>query len=174
MMRKSLFVIRAPAAVVIAIGAFAVAACGSSGSSTTNQTMASNDGVAAAAGTSSGRVDSAHTALGTILVNARGDALYLWRADMGTKSNCAGACAVAWPPFVITGKPTAGSGVKQSLLGTTRRSDGTEQVTYNGHPLYLFKGDTAAGQTNGQGSTGFGAPWYVLSTDGTEITAAPS
>ena len=64
--------------------------------------------------------------------------------------------------------------MKASLLGTTKRSDGTEQVTYNQHPLYLFRGDTASGQTTGQGSTGFGAPWYVLSPGGDQITGAAS
>jgi hypothetical protein len=71
---------------------------------------------------------------------------------------------------VTTGKPTAGSGVGSSLLATSKRADGTEQVTYNGHPLYRFAGDTAPRQTNGQGSTGFGALWYVLSPRGKPLT----
>ena len=71
---------------------------------------------------------------------------------------------------MTTGAPTAGSGAQASLLGTTKRSDGAEQVTYHQHPLYLFTGDTASGQTTGQGSTGFGAPWYVLSPGGKQIT----
>jgi hypothetical protein len=61
-----------------------------------------------------------------------------------------------------------------SLLGTTKRADGSEQVTYNGHPLYTFQGDTASGQTNGQGSAGFGALWFVLSPTGTQITGSAS
>ena len=73
---------------------------------------------------------------------------------------------------MTTGKPTAGNGVTSSLLGTTKRANGTEQVTYNGHPLYLFAGDTASSQTNGQGSDGFGAPWYVLSPQGNPLTGA--
>jgi hypothetical protein len=73
---------------------------------------------------------------------------------------------------VTTGKPTAGSGVRNSLLGTTKRVNGSEQVTYHGHPLYLFAGDTASGQTNGQGSDGFGALWYVLSPGGNALTGA--
>ena len=100
----------------------------------------------------------------------RGRTLYLFRADSGTNSACSGACAAAWPPLVTPGKLTAGTGVKQSLLGTTKRGNGAEQVTYGGHPLYLFTGDTAAGQTNGQGSGAFGAPWYVLSPTGQQIT----
>jgi predicted lipoprotein with Yx(FWY)xxD motif len=75
---------------------------------------------------------------------------------------------------LTTGAPTAGNGAKASLLGTTKRSDGTEQVTYNQHPLYLFTGDTAPGQTTGQGSAGFGAPWYVLAPGGDPITGSAS
>jgi predicted lipoprotein with Yx(FWY)xxD motif len=164
----------APAAV--AVTALALAACGSGGSSTATQ---SNGGVAASAQApstsgSSGTVDLASSDLGTILVDPRGRTLYLFRADTGTKSACTGECAAAWPPFVTTVKPTAGSGVKSSLLGISKRAGGTEQVTYSAHPLYLFKGDTASGQTNGQGSTAFGAPWYVLSPAGNQITGASS
>jgi predicted lipoprotein with Yx(FWY)xxD motif len=108
--------------------------------------------------------------LGSILVDSQGRTLYLWQADTGTKSTCTGACASAWPPLVTTRKPTAGSGLTSSLLGTTKRTNGTAQVTYNSHPLYLFAGDTASHQTNGQGSNGFGAPWYVLSPQGNPLT----
>jgi predicted lipoprotein with Yx(FWY)xxD motif len=80
----------------------------------------------------------------------------------------------AWPPLETTAKPTAGSGVKISPLATTKRADGSEQVTYNGHPLYTFQGDTASGNTNGQGSNGFGAPWFVLSPSGNQITSSAS
>jgi predicted lipoprotein with Yx(FWY)xxD motif len=73
---------------------------------------------------------------------------------------------------VTTAKPTAGNGVMSSLLATTKRANGTKQVTYNGHPLYRFAGDTAPRQTNGQGSTGFGALWYVLSPRGDQLTGS--
>ena len=112
--------------------------------------------------------------LGKILVDSQGRTLYLFQKDSGTKSACSGACASAWPPLRASGKPTAGSGAKASLLGTTPRSDGKPQVTYNGHPLYGYQGDSKAGDTNGQGINGFGAPWYVLSPTGNEITAASS
>jgi predicted lipoprotein with Yx(FWY)xxD motif len=110
--------------------------------------------------------------LGPILIDSHGLTLYLWQADTGAKSTCTGACASAWPPLMTTGTPTAGSGVRSSLLATTKRADGTKQVTYNGHPLYRFAGDTAPRQTNGQGSTGFGALWYVLSPRGNPLTGA--
>jgi predicted lipoprotein with Yx(FWY)xxD motif len=100
--------------------------------------------------------------------------MYLWEADKGSTSSCSGSCAQAWPPVTTTGKPTAGSGVTASMLGTTKRSDGSEQVTYNGHPLYYFVADTSAGSTKGQGSDGFGAKWWLVAPAGTAITASGS
>jgi predicted lipoprotein with Yx(FWY)xxD motif len=155
---------------LIAITALAIAACGGSSKATAGGGAA----VAPPASSSSGTVDVASRGLGRILVDSRGRTLYLWQADTGAKSTCSAACAAAWPPLLTSGSPTAGSGAKGSLLGISTRSDGTPQVTYNGHPLYLFKGDTAAGQTNGQGSTGFGALWYVLSAAGDQITTSGS
>ncbi|MET7644401.1 hypothetical protein ABZS83_12265 [Streptomyces sp. NPDC005426] len=123
----------------------------------------------------SGTVASASSPLGTILVDGEGRTLYLWEADTTSRSTCDGDCAQSWPPLTLTGKPVAGKGVKASLLGTTTRDDGRAEVTYNGHPLYRYAGDTAAGDTHGQGSNGFGAAWYVLDTAGNKITkAAPS
>lgn len=160
------------AAVAVVLSALAIAACGSGSSSKQATAGGAPAGSAAPSSNnaSSGTVDLAKSSLGPILVDSRGRTLYLWQADTGTKSTCTGACASAWPPLATTGKPTAGSGVKSSLLGTTNRANGTEQVTYDGHPLYLFAGDTASGQTNGQGSNGFGAPWYVLSPAGNRLT----
>jgi predicted lipoprotein with Yx(FWY)xxD motif len=160
------------AATAVALSAIAVAACGSGSSSKQTTTGAGGAASSAPSSTSasSGTVDLAKGSLGPILIDSRGRTLYLWQADTGAKSTCTGACASAWPPLVTTGKPTAGSGVRSSLLGTTKRANGTEQVTYNGHPLYRFAGDTAPRQTNGQGSTGFGALWYVLSPGGDPLT----
>jgi predicted lipoprotein with Yx(FWY)xxD motif len=81
---------------------------------------------------------------------------------------------VDWPPVTAKGKPTAGDGVSASKLGTTKRSDGSEQVTYDGHPLYRYQGDQSAGDANGQGLTAFGAAWYVVSPAGSRITTASS
>ena len=170
MLRRS----RLAALTIAPLSALAIAACGSSGSSTTNSGGASASASRPSAGTSSGTVDVAKTSLGSVLVDSEGRTLYLWKADTGSKSTCSGACATAWPPLETTGTPVAGSGVKHSLLGTTKRTDGSEQVTYNGHPLYTFQGDTGSGQTTGQGSTEFGAKWFVLSQTGTEITSSPS
>ena len=88
------------------------------------------------------------------------------------KSACTGACAAAWPPVTTTGSVTAGSGVTASDLGTITRSGGVKQVTYDGHPLYYFKGDTGAGTTNGQGLNAFGAKWWLVSPSGSQITSA--
>ena len=74
--------------------------------------------------------------------------------------------AQAWPPLTATTSPKAKGAVKASLLGTTKRADGSREVTYAGHPLYTFAGDTRAGQTTGQGSNGFGAPWWVVTPAG--------
>jgi predicted lipoprotein with Yx(FWY)xxD motif len=117
------------------------------------------------------RVAVATHGAGPMLVDAQGRTLYLWQADTGTSSTCSGACATAWPPVTTTGKPAAGSGAKASLLGTTKRSDGSTQITYAGHPLYRFAGDTAAGQLNGQGSDAFGAKWWVVTPAGAAATS---
>jgi predicted lipoprotein with Yx(FWY)xxD motif len=154
------------------LSALAIAACGSATSGTAGS---SGTPASPSAGTSSRTVDVAGTGLGSVLVDSQGRTLYLWRADTGTKSACTGACATAWPPLETTGKPTAGRGATTALLGTSKRADGSEQVTYHGHPLYTFQGDTAPGQTNGQGSNGFGALWFALSPSGAQITkSAPS
>jgi predicted lipoprotein with Yx(FWY)xxD motif len=103
------------------------------------------------------------------LVDGKGRALYLWEADTNGASTCTGACAAAWPPVTVSGTAQAGSGVDKALLGTVKRDDGTEQVTYNGHPLYYFVGDTGSGMAKGQGSKAFGADWYVLNAKGSKI-----
>jgi predicted lipoprotein with Yx(FWY)xxD motif len=108
------------------------------------------------------------TKLGRVLVDGSGRTLYLFEKDKGGKSACAGACATGWPPLMTSAKPKAGHGIQAKLLGTTRRASGT-QVTYSGHPLYAFAGDSQAGQTNGEGSKAFGAAWYVLAPNGHRI-----
>ena len=119
-------------------------------------------------------VSTAKTSLGRVLVNSNGRTLYLFSRDSGTTSECSGACAVNWPPLRVTGKPTIGSGAKASLIATTTRADGARQVTYNGHPLYLFKGDGKAGDTKGEALNAFGGNWYALSPAGNEVQAPSS
>jgi predicted lipoprotein with Yx(FWY)xxD motif len=107
------------------------------------------------------------TAVGDVLVDARGRTLYLRTIDASRKSTCYGSCAAAWPPFVTSARPRAGSGVKQALLGTAKRKDGTLQVTYAGHPLYFFGQDAKAGQISGQATAG---TWWVIGASGKKIT----
>ena len=104
-----------------------------------------------------------------MLADAEGRTLYLWEADQGDQSACDGPCAQTWPPLTTDGKPAAGDGVKATLLGTSKRADGTLGVTYAGHPLYYFSGDQAAGDANGKGSDGFGAKWWPVAPDGAAI-----
>ena len=158
------------AAVLVPLVALAAAGCGSNNDNGSTASPAP----ANAAHRSSATVSVADSDLGKILVDSSGRTLYLFEADTGTKSTCSGACATAWPPLRVSGKPTAGSGVKASSLGTTPRSDGKPQVTYNGHPLYGYQGDSGAGDTNGQNIDGFGAEWYVLSPSGNAITTSAS
>jgi len=100
---------------------------------------------------------------GSFLVDAKGMTLYLYTKDSAGTSVCTGGCANNWPPLTVTGQPSAGTGVTASLIGTITRADGSTQVTYNGHPLYYYKNDSAAGDKNGQG---IGGVWYVVSATG--------
>jgi predicted lipoprotein with Yx(FWY)xxD motif len=125
--------------------------------------------VAGVAATGGAKVAIARSSLGKILVDSKGKTLYDFPPDKGTTSVCYGACAALWPPFTTSGKPVAGPGVRQSLLGTTRRKDGKLEVTYNRHPLYYYVADRKAGQTTGQGLNQFGGPWWVISPAGKEI-----
>jgi predicted lipoprotein with Yx(FWY)xxD motif len=166
-------------AALAVVGALVLAACGGSGSSSSGSSSSSGASSTPSYGAakpstsntsnSSGAASTVSTktsSLGTFLVDGNGRTLYLWDADLGSKSTCTGACAQAWPPLTTTGTPKASGAVKASLLGTTKRADGSREVTYAGHPLYTFAGDTQAGQTTGEGSNGFGAPWWVVTPAG--------
>jgi predicted lipoprotein with Yx(FWY)xxD motif len=107
--------------------------------------------------------------LGRILVDSHGKTLYLWAHDKSGKSTCYGQCATYWPPLTTAGRPIAQAGARSALLGTTRRADGRMQVTYNRHPLYYFVGDKRAGQTAGEGLTGFGGRWDPVSAAGMAV-----
>jgi predicted lipoprotein with Yx(FWY)xxD motif len=150
-----------------AIAALAVAGCGGGGGTAGASTPKTSTGHAATVGV-------AGTGIGNVLVDSQGRTLYLFAKDQGTTSACSAACATAWPPLRASGKPVAGTGVKSSLLGTTKRSDGKPQVTYNGHPMYLYVGDQKAGDTSGQGIMAFGAGWFALTASGTQISGSAS
>jgi predicted lipoprotein with Yx(FWY)xxD motif len=154
--------------------ALVLAACGgssTSGSSSGSAAPAYGGGASTAPSSAANAsvVSTRTTSLGTFLVDGQGRALYLWNADHGSNSTCTGACAQAWPPLTTTATPKVSGAVKSSLLGTAMRADGSREVTYAGHPLYTFTGDTAAGQTAGEGSVAFGAPWWVVTTGGTAL-----
>ena len=167
--RRSRMSIAAVAAGLIAL-AIAVIGCGG-GSTTSGGGYGGSAAAAKTAPAPSGgpSVKLASTGLGKVLVDAQGRTLYLFEADKGTMSACDGACASIWPPVTTKGKPTAGAGLAASKLGTAKRSDGTTGLTYNGHPLYTYAGDTAAGQTRGQGLDDYGAEWYALSARGDKV-----
>jgi predicted lipoprotein with Yx(FWY)xxD motif len=150
-------------AAVIPLTALAVAACGGGGGATAATPKTSS--------ASSATVGVANSSLGSILVNSTGRAVYLFKADVGDKSACTGACATAWPPLLATGAPTAGTGLTASKLATITRSGGSHQVSYNGHPLYLYVGDKKPGDVTGQGVTAFGAAWFALTPAGNQASA---
>ncbi|HYB29166.1 MAG TPA: hypothetical protein VEF89_21310 [Solirubrobacteraceae bacterium] len=168
----------------LATSALVLAACGSSSSSSTSSATAAPAASSSTSSTSatttpaaavSGTTIGTATAHGhTYLTGESGRSVYLWVADKGNTSSCSGACAQAWPPVTTKGKPTAGAGVTAADLGTTTRSDGSEQVTYNGHPLYYFVADKTAGSTAGQGSDSFGAKWWLVDPSGSAITTGGS
>ena len=166
--------IRFYASSVLGVGvALVVAACGSSSSNSSKHAASSTPSSTNASATSV-MVKTANSSAGKYLVGPNGRALYLWVADKNGKSVCSGACAKVWPPLTTTGKPTASGGAMAAHLGTLTRSDGTKQVTYNGHPLYYYAADTGPGQTTGQGSNNFGALWWLVSPSGASITKSVS
>lgn len=155
---------RLASAAAISLTALAFAACG--GDYGTSDSSAHTEQGAT--------IGVANTDLGSVLVDSNGRTLYLFQKDEGTTSVCNGTCATEWPPVLANGKPTVGDGASASLVATTRRSDETAQVTYNGHPVYRYYGDENPGDTNGQGLTTFGGAWYALSTAGDEVSGTGS
>lgn len=160
----------------LATCAAVLSACGSSSSSSSTAAPA-----ASATSTSSTTAAAASITIGTAqshgqtyLTGASGRALYLWVADAMDKSSCSSACAQVWPPVTASGKPTGSAGVTAGDLGTIKRSDGSEQVTYKGHPLYYYAADKSAGSTTGEGSNSFGAKWWLVAPSGSAITAGGS
>ena len=173
---------RLHAAVIAALAASAlvVAGCGSASSSSSGTataasaaTSSTSSSTAASSSDESGReeIGMAKGSIGTYLTADKGRSVYLWVADSGGTSACSGACAKFWPPVETKGKPKADHGVNAALLGTTMRSDGSEQVTYKGHPLYYYLPDRSKGQTTGQGNDGFGAKWWLVAPSGAAITS---
>lgn len=164
--------LRAGGFVALVTVALVVAGCGSSSSTKTSAAAASSSVASSSAAVSGVAVSTAKGTGGMYLVGAGGRALYLWVADHNGTSSCAGACAKAWPPLLTKASPTASGGVQMSDLSTITRSDGTKQVTYKGHPLYYFVGDTGSGTWRGEGSNSFGAKWWLVAPSGVAITTS--
>jgi predicted lipoprotein with Yx(FWY)xxD motif len=153
------------APVGLAAAALMIAACGSSSSTGAAAPAATTSNAA----TASGSVLKTTTIGGvTVLTNAKGLTLYWFAPDTSTTSKCNGQCATFWPP--VKGPATAGSGVT-GKLATITRADGTVQATYDGHPLYTYKGDTAPGQDKGNNLNASGGLWHDVTASG---AAAPA
>jgi predicted lipoprotein with Yx(FWY)xxD motif len=165
-----------PAKLGAAVGVgLLAAACGSAATSSPsagNTPAAAGSTPSASAQAAATVIKTASGSAGAFLTSSSGRAIYLWDKDTMNTSMCSGACAGAWPPVTANGSVTAGAGVTAKDLGTITRSDGTKQVTYNGHPLYYYAGDTGPGMASGQGSDSFGAKWWLVSPAGASITAA--
>jgi predicted lipoprotein with Yx(FWY)xxD motif len=169
---------RLPAAALsLAAVALIVAGCGGSSMSSSTSSSQESNAPAASGGASSGAAATTVSAtsnpeLGAVLVNSEGLTVYSFAKDSGTMSSCYGACAKAWPPVTTEGAPTSGEGAMSSQLGTTKRKDGTTQVTYAGHPLYTFVEDRNPGEANGNGISHFGGEWNALDEEGSAATAS--
>jgi predicted lipoprotein with Yx(FWY)xxD motif len=166
-------------AVAIIASSLALACCGTSRPATTT-TVAATTSTAAVSASATRHADPpprpphrvvavrvTWTAYGEALADRRGFALYRFTHDSSTHSTCYGACATAWPPYIV-GKQAlaAGRGARSGLLGTVRRRDGRLQVTYAGHPLYYYVGDRHPGQVLCQAVVEYGGGWYVVAANG--------
>lgn len=175
---------RSLVAVVPVAVALLMAACGSSSTKSSSTSAASPAGtssqtskgpygqsVSTTGGTAAqpALISTKHdTKLGTILAfGPKRLTVYLFVADKGPSSSCNGACAKLWPP--VSGKPQATGGAMNADLSTIKRADGTTQVTYKGHPLYLYVKDKDDGDAYGQGINSFGADWYALAPSGKQV-----
>jgi predicted lipoprotein with Yx(FWY)xxD motif len=167
-------------AVLALIALLAIAGCGSSSDSSSSSGSGGGayGGGESSTSTASSEPSGGGTAavvtassvpkLGKVIVDSKGFTLYDFHKDKGGKSSCFGACAQVWPPLTTEGKPQVGEGAMASKLGTTKRKDGTVQVTYAGWPLYTYVADKKPGEANGNDFSSFGAQWYALLPSGEE------
>ena len=172
---RNIFALAALALVAV----LAIAGCGSSGDSTSGGAYGGKGGEATSTATATKSPPGAESGVavltvasaakvGPVLVDAKGFTVYDFHKDKGTTSSCYGGCAGVWPPVLTEGAPTAGEGASAGKLGTTKRKDGTVQVTYAGHPLYTYAADKKPGEANGNDIDSFGAQWYALKGSGAE------
>jgi predicted lipoprotein with Yx(FWY)xxD motif len=106
---------------------------------------------------------------GDVLFDGDNQAIYYFDKESGSKSECYGECAEAWPPVLTEGAPQAGAGIQQGLLGTTQRDDGTTQVTYDGHPLYLYAHE-GPNQVTCHDVSEFGGLWLAVQPNGEAVS----
>lgn len=165
---------------LVAAGCGASASGGASGTTATGTTTSAGASSGYGAGSGYGAAKPAapaggsvvavrKTKLGPTLVDGKGRTLYLFEQDKTRSSTCYGGCAGAWPPLTTSGAPKAGTGAMAAKLGVTKRTDGTSEVTYGGHPLYYYAPDTQPGQVSGQGVVSFGAKWDAVGPSGKAI-----
>jgi predicted lipoprotein with Yx(FWY)xxD motif len=160
----------------LAAAALVLAACGSNGSPTDpapSSPAASATALANNAGAGSVAIKTMSTSKGTVLANAGGLTLYWFAKDTVTQSKCNGSCATYWPPVMGTAAAAAGTSLPHGF-GTIKRADGQTQATYDGHPLYTYTGDTAAGQVNGNGLKVSGGRWWAVTPSGHKLRPSPA
>jgi predicted lipoprotein with Yx(FWY)xxD motif len=148
----------------VAAAAVVLAACGSSGSPTGSAT--SNP--PAAGNAAAVVIKTMSTSKGMVLANPAGLTLYWFANDTASQSNCTGSCAQYWPP--VLGSSASAKGLPHGF-GTIKRANGQTQLTYDGHPLYTYSGDTSAGQINGNGLSLSGGLWWAITPSGAELGA---
>lgn len=161
-----------PGAVAALAGALLLAACSANtagGSAASAAASTAESAAASPSASASGAVvlKVATTSAGQTLTGQDGKTLYFFAKDSGGKSECGAGCTTNWPPLTV--QATAGDGVQASMLGSITRDDGSTQVTYNGHPLYYYAADSAAGDANGQGVLGL---WFIADPAGTLPSAS--
>ena len=152
--------------------ALAVTGCGG-GSDRHAGGEGGNPSMASSATPGTGKMlDIGMTDVGRAVVDDHGRTLYLFTRDTATKSNCSGACAQEWPPALVGRASKTAAGIDRREVGSIKRSDGSRQLTYAGHPLYFFTGDGELGDATGAGSTAFGGKWYAVAPSGKPLRGA--
>lgn len=167
-------------AIASIVAALAIAACGSSKSTTSSSkstaSSSSSAGASSTAGSATGApavliTTKSQPKLGTVVaVGPKHLTVYMFGADKGSTSSCTGKCAAVWPPVI--GTPHAGGTAVSADLGSIKRADGKTQVTYKGHPLYTFIKDKDDGDAYGQKVVNFGGPWYAITPAGARVTSS--
>lgn len=166
------------AAPLVAGAGALIAACGSTGTPAASHPAANAPAAHASAPQSGSNasmvtITTRKTSKGTVLANGQGRTIYWFAKDTPTTSNCSGTCASYWPPVI--GTPTAAAGTSLPMgFGTIKRSDGQLQATYDGHPLYTYMGDSAAGQVTGNGTNLSGGLWWAMTPSGAKLSSGGS